>query len=420
MKPEEKHLLRTRLLIVGSLVILSLFIYLAFFLRAKIVIEVAPQNSVVTIDNKPIALKDGKANFSTNLGKHTLRVETDNYIGFKEEINLKRGNNYSKQIILQKAPVPIEIGGGSAYIAMNDNNIFYQNTDDKLIYMAKIKFGSDGQAIIESRQSITSEPIVNVDNLIWSPSKELALLKRGSTISRLEFKKFDFVGQNETPFGSNIGDIIWSPDNTRVAYYYAPPEGEKSLMFADKSNGDLKRVLNFAELGIDNPYLAFSPDSQWIAIIPRNKNFDENKLYVLNVYSKELRAITDTGNQKEAMFSADSQQIIYSTFSANPQNQTQRELFVIKTDGSESKSLGFAARATSARYWSDPKKIFLLRNSESSKLILLDLASGKSIDFFFQGQSDSKISEIILNDQKNGAIFVSGGKLYFVKLEGNG
>lgn len=408
------------MIIIGFSIFIALMIYLLFFTKAKVSVEIVPTSAIVTLDNKPTAVISGSANFVTNLGHHTLRVEADDYIGFKEEISLTRGHNYRKKVSLQKSPAPIEIGQNASFIAIKDNNIFYLNTADRLFYLAKTAYSADGQAEVSSTQTITSKPISAFDKIIWSPNRELVAIKRGTTISILDFKKYDFVHQNETLFGDNIGDIAWSPDNSRLAYYYAPPGGERNLIFSDANNQNITRVLNFAEKEIEDPYLAFSPSSEFLTVIPRNQNFEQNKVYLMNVYTRELTAISTSGNQKEAVFSSDSQKLIYSTFSDNSKNPVGQILSVMDLDGNNNHSLEIAAKASEARFWMDANKVFLPIDSSRSKMILVDLNSGQTSEFYFVGQGKSEISEVNLNDQKTGAIFISKGILYFVKLEGNG
>jgi hypothetical protein len=88
-------------------------------------------------------------------------------------------------------------------------------------------------------------------------------------------------------------------------------------------------------------------------------------------------------------------------------------------DGSAKKSLKVAGKASEIRYWNDPNKIFLPRSSDHSKMVLYNINNDTTTDFYFHGQSDSEISEIILNDDKDAAVFVSKNKLYFTKLAGN-
>lgn len=408
------------MILIGFSILTAILIYFLFFTKAKVSVEVVPTSAVVTLDNKPSAITNGSASFVTSLGKHTLRVEADNYIGYKQEVNLSRGRNFSKSITLTKAPTPVKIAENAQYVAISGDNVFYFNPTDKLFYLAKIHYITGGQAEVASAQAITSKPLVSFDKIIWSPNCELVAIKRGTSVSVLDFKKYDFVHQNEISFGNNIGDIAWSPDNSRLAYYYAPPSGEKSLIFSDANNQNITRVVNFAEAGIENPFLAFSPSSEYLTIVPRNQNFDQNKIYLLNVYTRTITPSNSAGNQKEALFSADSKKIIYSTYSDNQQNPVRQILSVMDLNFSNSKSLGIAAKATDIRLWQNFDQIFLPVNSTRSKMMVVDLNTGQTSEFYFTGQSDSNISEVALNGQKNAAIFVSKSILYFVKLEGNG
>ncbi|MEI6144128.1 MAG: PEGA domain-containing protein [Candidatus Berkelbacteria bacterium] len=409
-----------RMVLIGFFIFIAGLIYFLFFMHAKVSIEVVPTSAVVTLDNKPAAVANGSATFVTSLGQHTLRVEADNYVGFKETINLTRGRNYSKKVSLEKSPSPIKIAANAQYVAIKDNDIFYFNPADRLIYLTKTAYDTKGQASVASTQNIISKPLDSFDKLIWSPNKDMVLIQRGGNVSLLDFKKYDFVHQNEVAFGSYIGDITWSPDNSRLAYYYAPPGGERSLIFSDASNQNVFRAANLAQANIENPFLSFSPNSELMAVIPRNQNFDQNLVYLMNVYTRELTAVSKTGNQKEASFSSDSKKIIYSSYSDNSANVVHRMLSAMNLDGSDNKALNIAARASDIRPWKNPNQIFLPINSSRSKMILVDLISGLTSDFYFDGQSNSEISEIFLNDQATSAVFISKNILYFVKLEGNG
>jgi hypothetical protein len=418
-KQDNNSPLIKRLVIIAFVLFLALIIYFVFFLHGRITVEVTPENAIVTINNKPMEVKNGKSSFAVTLGKHILKVEADDYIGYKEEIVLKRGKNYSKKISLVKAPTPVEIATNVKNFSVKDDYVFYQNKSDELIYRVKLERKTDGNIEIKENQAITSRPINGVDKIVWSPDKNLLLLKRGTTVNLFDFKKYDFVNQKETLFGENIGDIIWSPDDSRIAYYYAPPSGERSIIFANKTNEIKYRVANLSELGISNPHLAFSPNSERLLMIPRNKNFKENKIYLINVFTKVVQEVDSTGDQKEAIFTSDSKRIIFSTYSSDKNNPYNQTLSVMDRDGGNKKSLKINGVASMIRYWNDPNKIFLPRSGDSSKLILYDLENGGITDFYFKGQNDAEISEIVLDDSNSAAVFISKDKLYYVNLAGN-
>ncbi|PIU24048.1 hypothetical protein COT12_03120 [Candidatus Berkelbacteria bacterium CG08_land_8_20_14_0_20_39_8] len=415
---KKQSVLILRMALVVFAIVVAVVIYLVFFIHAKVSVEVVPTSAIVTLDNQPTAVVNGNASFVTTLGKHTLRVDSDNYVGYKEEINLTRGRNFSKKITLTKAPEPIKITSKANHIAIQDNNVFYQNPENQLFYMKTINFNTSGDNLIFEKQ-ISSTPINPSSTVIWSPDKDLLLVKSGSSVDLVDFKKYDFVHQSITHFGDYIGDIVWAPDNSRIAYYYAPPSGERSLIFSDANNQNIFRAANLADLGIENPYIAFSPDSQYLTIIPRNTDFSKNKIYLMNVYTKEIKLLIDSSDQKEAVFSADSQKIIYSTYSSDSSNLLHQTLSVANIDGSNIHSLGISAKASDIRYWQNANQIFLPIDLVRSKMILVDIDSGKTLEFYFNGQKDSAINEIYLSNDEKEAIYVSNWELYFVKLISN-
>lgn len=425
-----------KLIILASLSLtvffMALLIYFVIFSRAKIIINFKPKSAVVTFNNAPVETKNGVANFTADFGKHTIKVEADGYIGFVEDLDLKKGRGgWQKSVNLTLAPVPIEIAKNIRFSAISSDKIYYQNTGDKLFYLSSLSFpsswesppageaGTNSNTQFSDTQPMTSKPLENIDDLLWSPSKELMLVKRGSTLTMFDFQKYDFLNQKESLFASYTGDFAWAPDDSRIAYVYSPPTGERSIIFADKTGTDITRATNLNDSKISNPYIAFSPNSEWLVVIPRNSNYSENKIYLLNIYTKELRKVGDVSNVKDAVFSADSQKIIYSIYDADPANATRRRLYSINLDGSGNVDLKIAAKATGVRYWNSAEKFFLLENSVGGKIKLVDQVLGRISDFYFKGQSDSSITELFLNDDKTGAIYISEGTLYFVNLEGN-
>ncbi|MCX6812389.1 MAG: hypothetical protein NTW79_02095 [Candidatus Berkelbacteria bacterium] len=401
-------------LIVGGVLVVALILLFTVFSKTKIYLTVDPANAVVTLDNKPLIITDGKVNASAKIGQHILKVEADDYIGFKEQISLGRGRNFSKTISLVGAPKPTVIADGAKFITLSGNQIFYQNQSDKIIYRSNFGLDSSGGITINSTTPI-SVPIAGTPDLIWSPTRDLLVLKRGTTATLFDFKKYDFLNQKETPLSSDVGDVVFAPDNSRIAYVYQPAGGERSIIFTDLGGGNVFRAANLKSLNIFDPQISFSPDSQWLSIVPRNQSFGENKIYLMNVYTKEVRLIDSDGDQKSAKFSPDSQKIIFSTFVAGQKNF---DLSVINLDGTNKKKLNASGDASQLKSFDLGGKIFLPSSSGSGKMGMYDVNTGASLDYFFKLDS-AKITEIALTENRNGVFFVSDGKLYFVTLKSN-
>ena len=403
-----------------GVLILAAVLFFTLFYKGLVTINVDPKNAIVTIDNAPQEVKNGEVSARIKFGSHKIKVEADDYVGYQEEVTLKRGFNYSKTLTLKKAPIPSKLADNVKYLFFKDKKVYYQNSSDLLFYRGDLIVESNGQVKIANLIKITDKPIANADNIQWSATGELLMIKRNKIAYSFDFLKYDFINQVETVFSDDVGDIVWSPDNNRVAYYYKPGTGERSIIYADKSNSNVFRAVNCRDLNIVDPYLVFSPDSKWLAIIPRNNEFSQNKIYIQNVYTKEIKVINDAGSQKEAIFSGDSDKLLYSTFSTDLNNETRRDLSIMKIDGNEKTSLNTSSQAKIARYFSDRSKTLLLNFSGGNKMILVDTNASKVSNYYFEGQAEAKITDFQIDEKDNGIIYIDSGNLYFVKLEGNG
>ena len=323
------------------LIVVAAVLGLIWFLNQSFVtVIIIPVNAKLTIDNAPLLVSRkgvGKTNLSP--GTHTVKVEAENYLTITEEVVCKRGQKVNLKYTLKQKPEITTIESGAKFITSGKekDEVFYLDSTGTTLYRAKLTIG-DGNKITAEKESITSARLSGINQIIWSPNKELALFKKSDGAYLFDFKKYDFVNQTENLWSKDVGDIAWAPDNSKIAYFYTPA-GEKSLMFANVSNNERIRVVNLSDYGIDNPYLSWSPDSQYLIVIPRNKDYSTNKLYLYDTYSGVLKAITDIGNQISAKFSPDSGKIIYSTYSKGTGDTDPYVISVMNADGSLQKSL---------------------------------------------------------------------------------
>jgi Tol biopolymer transport system component len=205
----------------------------------------------------------------------------------------------------------------------------------------------------------------------------LALFKKSDGVYLFDFQKYDFVHQTEVFWGKNIGDIAWAPDNSKIAYFYGPASGEKTLIFANIANTEPTRVANLADYQIDNPYLSWSPDSRYLILIPRNKDYSQDKVYLYDTYSGALKETTELGDQIAAKFSPDNSLIVYSTYSKGDGDTEPFVISVMNKDGAEQKSLDLRTGIDNIA-WLDPDSILAAeyrRSSGNVTFLIYDLAS---------------------------------------------
>lgn len=410
--------LRSRMyLFAGILVAVAIILYILVN-RSTLNVVFTPSLAIVTLDNAPVnALPNGTAKITTKPGAHTLKVEADGYAAQILNLDLQGGRSKSLKIDLVKIPEPLvlpfntitDIPVNNISLGDEDNSVFYLGNNKSAIY--KVKFNADKTIQIVSQ--VTNPGLSGINEIIWSPSKDAALFKKGSSAYFFDFQKFNFVSQQETKFGDDIGDVAWSPDNSKIAYSYAPASGERSLIFADRSNTVIRRALNFNDLNIQNPYLVWSPSSELILIIPRNTDPGTNKIYMYNAYTTEFKSITDTGNNTEASFSPDGNKIIFSSVSNDPTNPVKSALSIMNSDGTEIKDLGIKANVSKVA-WIDNSNIAIATfDPETTKEVLFryNVDSRQKTGFSIP-LAGIFVNSMLVSPDKKTLYFMANSKLY--------
>ena len=406
-------------------------IFLVWLLsRSTLAVSVDPENAYVTVDNRPLQLNtSGDIKTTLSPGNYTLKVEADGYVAQIKEITLRRARTLKLDFKLNPAPKPYTITGETdvadnvQFISEADdfNAIFYLANNGSTLYKAKFNINDKDEIENVYNRPISFPPLSGINGIIWSPKKDSAIFKKGASAYFFDFQKYNFVSQQELKYGDDVGDVAWSPDDSKIAYYYSPPSGEKSLIFANKTNTEMTRVANLAELGVDNPYLSWSPDSEWLIVIPRNKNYSSNKIYLFNAYTRSFKEVSDTGNNLEAKFSADGSKILYTTFSSDPNSPVKALVSVMDSDGNNKRGLDLRA---------DMRKISWLNNSNSEIIVATwdggrqteaifgyDIVAKKQNSFNYLLPPQNYVRELNISANNNLLFYIANQQFFVIKLK---
>ena len=402
--------------IVGFLLIVAAGLAVWFFTRAFVTITVSPRTASVTLDGKQLKVIAGETSINTSTGNHHLKIETDNYIGQNETVTFGRGLNQKITVTLAQTPRPVQLNSTGVFLMkgsdFNDGYYLSANT----IYKTKVGVDDKGDVNIIENRPITEAKINDVREIIWSPTKDLALMRHSNNISLFDFMKYDFVHQTDSAWGGNdIGSIAWSPDNSKIAYYYAPASGEKSLVFANLINTEMTRVANFAELNIENPLLRWSPDSEWLIIVPRNKDAGQNKIYLFSTYSRTIKTVTDVGDQVDAIFSPDSSHILYNTSTGND----LPELNLMDKDGNNKIDLKVKANLSTVAWTKDSKSIIVALADPSTKMQAIfrfDTEKVTENGFSIKDLGNIIIKSIAYSDDGKLILYEANNAIYALKV----
>ncbi|MEI8143330.1 MAG: PEGA domain-containing protein [Candidatus Berkelbacteria bacterium] len=410
---------KLRLSIFWALVVISasIFALIIFYSKSFISIKAVPPTAKVTIDNNVVAVTMGSAKTILKPGEHTLTVEATGYISSSQSINAKRGFNKSVTVSLQKDQVPVLASTSGRFLTRGTdfNNGYYLGDNGSKIYRVKFNLDENGVVQILENIALTDNKLSEIQEMILSPTKELALFRKSDGVYLFDFYKYDFVNQTERKWGDDIGSIAWAPDNSKVAYVYAPLSGERSLIFANLANTEVERVRNLIDDDIENPLIAFAPDSQYMTMIPRNNDKSRNNIYLFDSYSRKLKTITDGGNQTGALFSPDANKILFS--STLSQSGGQEVLSVMDKNGENKKYLGVEAKIDKTTWSPDSKMVLAVTNSGGVDQIVKINTENKQITTIWKQGNGSEIGDLSYLGDGKIMMFETSDGIYAMKTE---
>jgi len=430
MNTKQLRKTKFKIILIATILIAAIALLVSLLGRSYLRITVAPDNAVVTVNNKVVKLdSSGYAKAKVTPGTAIIKVAADGYIAYSEQVSFARGRSLVYQISLKKNPTEFQITDDESasdnvqFIsdADEDNSIFYLANNGSTLYKAKFELDTGNNITTKYNIPISGPQLSGIKDMIWSPKRDAAIFRKDNSLyTFLDFKKYNFVSQEEVKYGENIGDLAWSPDDSKIAYYYAPAGGEKSLIFANKTNSEMNRVANLAEMGIENPYLSWSPDSEWLIVIPRNTDVATNKIYLFNAYTRSFSTVNDSGGNIAAKFSPDSKKIVYSTISNDAGSTVKQIVSIMDQNGDNKKSLELRAYISKINFLNtDSNKLVVATYNSKTKaesLFLYNIADKSQDGFEIDLTAKNFVKEMSLDTNDEMLYYIANSKFYILSL----
>lgn len=401
--------------IVSAVILMAIVFGIWVLTNSFLSIKVSPRDASVFVDGEQIEVNSfGFAKERLSFGTHQIKVELDGYVSTIKSATLKRGRTNSQNITLKTLPATVKIANFGSFLTkgVNPDEFFYLGNDGSTIFRTKIGLDNSG-AVIPTSNAITNSNLGGIDEIIWSPKKDLALFRKSDGVYLFDFKKYDFVNQTETLWGENIGSIAWAPNNSKIAYYSS---NEKTLIFSNTDNSSKERILNLEDIDIANPILRWSPDSEWLAIIPRNSNKNDNKIYLFNAYSRVIKPATNNGNKLDIIFSQNNK-IFYSGLSRNSQNISS--ISTMNTDGTGDSTLNLYADINSILLLDKESNILVAspdgENQEES-IFKFDTDGNKQKDFSIKLSEDEPVETLLATNDNQVVVYETESGIYAVSI----
>ena len=233
----------------------------------------------------------------------------------------------------------LEVGGQPPKTEISSE--FYISPDGQQVAFVKdkniYKMNADGSGMTKLTKS-PGEYISGGSELVWSPDGTKIAFLVGA-YPKQQIYTINADGTNLKNLTNNPQNevynvkLFWSPDSSRIAYYYNKPgdsAGEQQdIYLLDINRGTAK---NLTQKPRNYDEISWSPDGKFIAFVAGE--FNNQKLYTINADGNQLNQLATRlkpSGISELAWSADSQQI---AFIFNEIQGDKSNLYLINRDGS--------------------------------------------------------------------------------------
>ncbi len=405
--------------LIGLIIIATIIAF--FFYQPAIRLSNTLDGTILTVDGQKLTTK----NQNLTLGKHNIVISKPGYIPRILNVDLKPFNRVKITTPLRPIPSAKSLVSESAFAADftdNGSNFFYLGNNGKTLYKVAVA-NNKGQASIQ-KTAITPDVLPAISKVLFAPDFSVAVFKKtdGGT-GIYDFKRYDLLNQTYTDWGKDIAGITWSPDSSQIAYYYAPANGERSIITSNKDHSQILRVFDMRTVGIDDlpnsnlaPKLYWSPDGKNIGIVA------DNQLLMLNVATKTMTSIAKSGIS-DLQFSPDSSHILYTqnnklvwqqieTVDAlkNPKDSP----YVGQIKVGEAKRININAQASKSVFTNDLTKLIVLSNKGIQEV---NLVNNLKIHPFYLKDNVSGVTDLGLSSDNSVLYALDGDKLLVIPLD---
>jgi len=389
------------LYILLGLLVVGIAVFFIFFYKATININVNPNSAQIELAGNN---QMGSLNTKLVPGNYYLRITMPGYVTYEKNLTLGINQKINLNIDLKNQPDAQKVTdfpGKYSTLTEDKSSLLYIASSNNTGYIIN-NINSNKTA----PSAITPAVFGGINNLYWAPSKLLAILANDNGEKTLyDFGRYDLLNQEEKKLGTGIGDLSFTKDGNKIIYFNAPGTGEKSLVRANKDNGDIERLIDLRNYNINNPKLRLSTDEKYVMLIT-------DQIFLIDMYLKTVTQLTQFSSISDATFTPDSQAIIY---------ERDNSLTKINFAGNEERSLNINTTLKKTT-WNDNYLIYATReaNSQSDTLAQKNLNDDTTITYTYNTQNQNlNMTNLYLNKSKSKIFFESNGYIYSLDLVEN-
>ena len=303
----------------------------------------------------------------------------------------------------------------------NGSDLQYYNKEDGKFY----RIDEKGEAT-----TISSKVFHEVQNVVWSPNKNKAILEYPDGAKII----YDFDSDKQVTLPSHWKDFSYSPDgNQLVLKSIGQDENNRWLAIVNEDGTNVRGLEPLGDKD-DSVYAAWSPNNQIVSMFTEGKNLDSQEVFFVGMNNENFKSTIIEGRGFQPQWAPDGGKLLYSVYST--ETALKPSLWIVDAGGDnigeERKNLNvptWADKCTFASatdlYCAVPEKLAegsglfpeIAKNTIDS-LYKIDIVTGNK-KLMAVPNGDYTISNILISEDKKNLYFTnqSDSKLYKVRLK---
>lgn len=246
------------------------------------------------------------------------------------------------------------------------------------------------------KKTLSDKDLSDLENILWSPDKTKVISKFALSGGEIRFSFYDYTQKKGAALPQNIRKVIWDASGSKIFYAYYDSKSKKTtLNISDPDGTNWKKL---ADLSYQNISLSLVPKSGLVSFWNSPSNLTQTDLESIATLGGEKKVLFKEKFGADYLWSNSGNNVLVSH--TDSKGGSKMQLATINYNGGEYANLGIPTFVSKC-VWSKNDKILyyaLPGNIPSSSMLPDDYDSGKikTSDTFWKMDMTSKQSERIV------------------------
>lgn len=218
--------------------------------------------------------------------------------------------------------------------------LFFYSLDDQAFKRSSLE-GKDREVLLSNLPGVPKR-------IVWSPSKERALVQMKLPDDTVLWHTVDLALKTLLPLKPEMSRVVWDNTGSKIFYLYTDPKtGEKSLNISSPDGKDWKSITS---LGMKDFFLAPIPASILVSFWQRPGAREKGSLSTLPLTGGTPKPVLSDRFGADFLWSPSGDRVLMS--STDPSHPEKSVLSLMNSSGGELRTLDNASSLISKATWS--------------------------------------------------------------------